>query len=452
MKNRPLFAQILLVFSLLIVIIGITLIFLIKGTLHTFFKNEIYSNIEASQQLFTYGDRSLQSTRSQKQIQNLRSVQHLFINEKGQLYQKSELPNWAVKRFYKEALLQEVNEKRYTLTVKGDVMFYIIRKVKIGEENYYHVSYMWDSYRQELVKTLLSRLMVLIILVLLCGIGIVLLFSKWLAKPIVEMKKHVQRIAKRQWDEPIMMDRKDEIGVLAASIDSMRIQLKAQDEAQQSMLQHISHDLKTPIMVIQSYTEALRDGIYPNGTFETSLDTIQKEADRLQLKIKDLLYLTKLDYMAQQNLRADSVDFRQLIEEVKMRLHTRKSEVNVTINVEEVPFYSDEEQWKVVFENLFDNALKYAKEQIDISIKSVDGDILICFANDGPPIEEALLAHLFEPFQKGKKGQYGLGLAIVKRIASLYRANVYARNTADGVAFYIRIPGKYTGNQALKKG
>lgn len=88
--------------------------------------------------------------------------------------------------------------------------------------------------------------------------------SRYLTRPLVEMETNIARLAEREWHRPFVLDRKDEIGKLARSFENMRIRLVKQDEAQQSFLQNISHELKTPVMVIRSYAQSILDGIYPN--------------------------------------------------------------------------------------------------------------------------------------------------------------------------------------------
>ena len=95
-------------------------------------------------------------------------------------------------------------------------------------------------------------------------------------------------------NEPIEVDREDEIGKLGKSIEQLRNQLIYQDEMQQSFLQNISHELKTPVMVIRSYSQAIRDGIYPKGDLDCSVKVIDEEAERLEKRIKNLLYITNL--------------------------------------------------------------------------------------------------------------------------------------------------------------
>src|SRR5699024_5659995 len=141
-----------------------------------------------------------------------------------------------------------------------------------------------------------------------------ILLSKYLSKPLVNLEEKVNKLANYEWDDPIKMDRKDEIGRLGNSIEQLRNQLIYQNEMQQSFLQKISHELKTPVMVIRSFAQAIRDGIYPKDNLDSSVKVIDEEAERLESRIKNLLFLTKLDYLNFSDISMQSFPLNSLID------------------------------------------------------------------------------------------------------------------------------------------
>ncbi len=96
-------------------------------------------------------------------------------------------------------------------------------------------------------------------------------------------------------------------------------------------------------------------------------------------------------------------------------------------------FHGEEDPWRIVVENLVDNALRYAKTYIQITLH--EGEL--CVINDGKPISEDRLEKLFKPYEKGTDGKFGLGLSIVYRVATTYGYKVDAENLKDGVCFRI---------------
>ncbi|KJJ40272.1 histidine kinase, partial [Bacillus subtilis] len=198
---------------------------------------------------------------------------------------------------------------------------------------------------------------------------------------------------------------------------------------------------KTPVMVIRGYTQSIKDGIFPKGDLENTVDVIEGEALKLEKKIKDLLYLTKLDYLAKQKVQYDMFSIAEVTEEVIERLKWARKELLWEIDVEEdILMPGDPEQWNKLLENILENQIRYADTKIEISMKQDDRNIVITIKNDGPHIEDEMLSSLYEPFNKGKKGEFGIGLSIVKRILTLHKASISIENDKTGVTYRIAVP------------
>lgn len=225
------------------------------------------------------------------------------------------------------------------------------------------------------------------------------------------------------------------------TIEEMRQKLVQKDETERTLLQNISHDLKTPVMVIRGYTQSIKDGIFPKGDLENTVDVIECEALKLEKKIKDLLYLTKLDYLAKQKVQHDMFSIVEVTEEVIERLKWARKELSWEIDVEEdILMPGDPEQWNKLLENILENQIRYAETKIEISMKQDDRNIVITIKNDGAHIEDEMLSSLYEPFNKGKKGEFGIGLSIVKRILTLHKASISIENDKTGVTYRIAVP------------
>jgi two-component system, OmpR family, sensor histidine kinase CssS len=435
MKNKPLTIQIWSVFAGIILAFSILIAIIIFIILRSFFMEETYRIIENAQiHRFTDDVFEQNPIERDQSRQSIRSVNHLVILPRVGVMNDSTLPSPILRKLYKEALSQQEVSKRYTKEIEGERVYYVIRKGTVLRREVILVSYMWDSYLNDLVRTLFRQLVLVIIVVLLVVSFPAALLAKYLARPLREMDKHVKRIAERDWHEPLVQDRGDEIGGLARSIEKMRQKLVQQDEAQKSILQHISHELKTPVMVIRSYAESIEDGVFPKGNLEGSVSVIKQEAMRLEKRIKDLLYLTKLDYYATQEPKYERFHLNDLLAEVVERMQPNRPDLEFKMELSEMVITGDEEQWKIAFENIFDNQMRYAQTRIQVKAS----DTVVRIWNDGPPIEEPLLRQVFQKFKTGQKGKFGLGLAIVQRVAELHKAKVWAENEQNGVAFYVQ--------------
>jgi len=448
MKNLPLAIQIWLVFALLIIVVTIALLLIIPFSLDRFFTSEIYANIENGQEIFQSGEiwqfpKNLPPIENDKADQNIRTVRHILFNNNQQIFPPNPLPRFILENFIKQAQSQEMDLKRYQEIIRGNRMFYVIRRISSPTGTFYLLSYMWDSYRQSLVRTLFRQLSLVMGIVFVLSWIPAIILAQYLTKPLVTLEKHVSQIAKQNWEEPVVIQREDEIGRLAKSIDVLRNRLMRQNEIQQNSLQNISHALKTPVMVIRSYAQSILDGIFPKGSLEASVLVIDQEAERLEKRNRDLLYLTKLDVLNTTNQSHDQFCLDELILEVMNRFQIRRKDVKWITDLESTNYFGDYEQWTVALENLFDNQVRYAQNTISISLKAQsNSQILIQVENDGPSIEEKTMKTLFEKFHPGMKGEFGLGLSITARIIKLHGGTISAANQERGVVFSIIIPAQ----------
>lgn len=378
-------------------------------------------------------------------FRNSRTVIHRILSstEEGQPLERGrtqrrmngwEFPQGFMDRVQQQAQQQQASVQNYTTTFGEETLFYVIRKTDVLL-NEYVFSYMWNTYLNTLVKAINQRFILLLIAVLVLCIVPSILVARYVTRPLAALAQSVLKIADRQWHDPIKVSREDEIGLLAHSIDRMRQRLKSQDEAQQRMIQHVSHELKTPVMVIQSFAQSMREGIYPHGDQASSFDVIEQESKRLQKRIHDLLYMTRLQYLANQPLQVQSFDFHEVITGVVHRFKVRRSEISWHVSLAAPPTMTgDREQWVVAIENVLDNALRYATSHIALTWE--EGGAYwrkLTIENDGPPLREELRQRLFHAFSHGPDGQFGLGLAIAQRIAESHHAVLQCESTLTGV-------------------
>ena len=140
-----------------------------------------------------------------------------------------------------------------------------------------------------------------------------------------------------------------------------------------------------------------------------------------------------------------------LIQKAILAAEVIRNDIEIITDLDEnVAFHGDEEPWRVVIENLIDNALRYAKNKIVITLK----DNLLEVYNDGENIEQERLDKLFKPYEKGNKGKFGLGLSIVKKVTETYGYSVTGENMNDGVIFRSILParkGKKKKKEAIKE-
>lgn len=324
-------------------------------------------------------------------------------------------------------------------SVKGGDAYYSLLQVS-DEAVLVSITYSnnMDKFESTLVKS------VVYITVIVVGFFFIILMM-WvitLIHPLNQMRNYIERV-KLGKDAELHVNRKDEIGELADALISMRDELKKQEKTKEEMVHNISHDLKTPIATIKSYGESIKDGIYPYDTLEKSVDVIIENADRLENKVHSLLFMNRVEYLISQDCEGISSNMKEVVEKVILNIKVIKPEIEITTDLEEIYFDGLAEPWRVVVENIIENALRYAKTKIEVHLTEEDG---LTIANDGPCMDEERIKVLFKPYEKGQGGKFGLGLSIVSKVVNANHFEVCGENTADGVIFRI------TREQPEKKG
>ena len=325
------------------------------------------------------------------------------------------------------------------------------------DSKYYYRSYRIDNnrvivsiidyaYGQNIENTLLTRVSNTTFFVVTILFILILFWTLSIITPLQQIRTYIDRVRKGE-QATLKIERKDEIGELATELVSLQDELKRQEETKEEMIHNISHDLKTPIATIKSYAESIKDGIYPYDTLEKSVDVIVDNANRLEQKVYSLLFLNRLDYMMDQAKDTDkTTNMKETIEKVLLSLKMIRPEVTIDYDLQEAIFKGDDESWRVVIENLIDNALRYAETRIDITLKPNE----LSISNDGPCISEERMQKLFKPFEKGTKGKFGLGLSICSKVAHAYGYDIGAENLEKGVVF--RISEKEKPKKEKRKG
>ena len=208
-----------------------------------------------------------------------------------------------------------------------------------------------------------------------------------------------------------------------------------------------AHELKTPLAVLRTHAEALREDIAPEKR-EAYLDTILDESDRMAALVEQLLVLSRLE--ASVPLERAPLELSDLVRQVwqPLELSAAQKEIAVDLALDEIWVQGDREQLHQAVGNLAANALRHcpAGRNIRVTLARENGWACLRVYNDGAPIAPEDLARLFEPFYRGDKsrsresGGTGLGLAIVRAAALAHGGSCRAANEGEGVAFTLWLP------------
>lgn len=325
---------------------------------------------------------------------------------------------------------QTETTKNYVSEYQGQKIYFTITYIKNMDS--YLISFAYSEYSNELLNSIRNELVYVLYGVIIVLAIIMFVWVATMIQPLRSIQRYINKIKQGEKGELDIM-RTDEIGQVSHALVEMKKELDRQEQLKEEFMHNISHDLKTPIAVIQSYALSMKDDIYPYGTKEASLDVILENTYRLENKVKSFLYLNRLDYINQEELILDDVNMNELITKVTSQLDVGHQMIEVVVNNEKLIFKGQEEHWRNVIENIIENAKRYYKEKIRITL---DEDAISIF-NDGPQIDEELIQTIFKPYTKGEKGNFGLGLSIVKKVVAMYGYKIKVENVDGGVQFVI---------------
>lgn len=329
-----------------------------------------------------------------------------------------------------------IYEKEFISSYDDMKFIFIISSVASEDSgNSYLITYMPIKEDDSLLYMVLM-VGVLFILISFLASKIV---ANYLSKPLKELEEYTVRIAHKDWKEPIPVKYEDEIGRLTSSMNIMQEELKQADEEEKLFLQSISHDLKTPVMVIMSHADAIIDGVYIESVEKTA-EIIKKEAISLQRKIQQILYLNTLEYTLKSKNEDIQINLRDLLIHIINRFEVIKSEIEWNLDIDEILIKGNKDKIQVAIENILENGMRYACEKICVSLSRNGSLAVLEIYNDGPNIDKTHMNHIFDNCYKDKTGNFGLGLAISKRIIDYYHGEITAKNREKGVSFIIRYP------------
>lgn len=309
--------------------------------------------------------------------------------------------------------------------------------------------------------------------VIVCGI-ILYFVTKRITNPILQLAEISRRMTNLDFEAKFKSRGENEIDFLGEHMNQMSeilektiselksannqlkidIEKKEQiDEMRKEFISNVSHELKTPIALIQGYAEGLQECINDDAeSREFYCDVIIDEAEKMNQMVKNLLTLNQLESGNDQVVfeRFDVVEVIQGVINATAILREQNG-ISLTFSPEK-PMYvwADEFKTEQVLTNYISNAIHYAagEKRISVTVASREEVVRIGVFNTGNPIPESEIEHIWEKFYKVDKartreyGGNGIGLSIVKAIMDSFHRECGVVNHEDGVEFWFELDGK----------
>ena len=306
---------------------------------------------------------------------------------------------------------------------------------------------------------------------ILVSIFLVIWLSNRVTKPILELADISERMKHLDFEAKYTGKDKTEIAILGNNINELSEALEETiselktannellkdierkdkvDERRREFLSNVSHELKTPIALIQGYAEGLKEGINEDAeSREFYCDVIMDEAAKMNSMVKNLLTLNQLE------AGNDVVNMERFDVTALMKNYIASSEIllrqkDISVRMEDygsIYVWGDEFRVEEVFMNYFTNAINHAQKEkiIDVKVTKAQERVRISVFNTGEPIPQESVAHLWEKFYKVDKartreyGGSGVGLSIVKAIMESMNQEYGVINYDNGVEFWFEL-------------
>lgn len=335
------------------------------------------------------------------------------------------------------------------------IIIYDDKDITLGDRTY-HLNIQYDmSYSTEKAVWLLWTVGILYLVIVYFIIRRGKVSDLKLLEPINDMSATANRLTVNNLNSQRLNveGTKNELKDLAGVINNMLDRIEISYESQKQFVSDASHELRTPISVIQGYANLLnRWGTKDEEVLLESVEAITNEAKAMQDLVEKLLFLSRHD---KKKLKLDKRKFNMSNVIEDMVKETKLVTINRTINsdiVEDVVVYGDKQALKQAIRVFIDNAVKYTKDgdTITINCENEDGDCIITVSDTGIGMTKKDIENIFERFYRSdnvrneKINGHGLGLSIAKLIILGHTGIIKARSQfTKGTTFTITLPRRY---------
>lgn len=324
-------------------------------------------------------------------------------------------------------------EGNYSYTVADNKLIYFAIPI---QDKYYQNAYVFElveniSYFYDIMDKIRYVLFIgaggFIFLITLSSLHI----SRKTTKPVKYLLGAIERFSKQQF-EHVELKRKDELGMLAAGLNQMGIQLNNYIQYQKQFVSNVSHEIKTPLAAIRGFSQYLYEGEKEDDELKKVYFHLINESERLTKLINELLMLSRFD-KATQELNSEKTDLSELTAGVAqdMKSKAEKKDITIEIDLEKTVFvHVNKILLSHAIANILDNAIKYSSEMSHIRVNTYirQNEAVIKISDQGIGIDPGDIGLVQERFYRAKNSRFasgtGLGLSICKEIVEKFNGHL----------------------------
>lgn len=342
----------------------------------------------------------------------------------------------------REAFDQIRHQKREGFSLKWRLFIVVAVGLAVGIWTGYAVAEVLRIMGVELDN--INLLIEVSLVSLIVALGFSLLTSKWIFKPIKDLRVAMERVADGDFNVRLTeTSTSKEIQEVYSGFNLMVHELGSTEMLRQDFTSNVSHEFKTPIAAIEGYSTLLQGCDELNGDQREYVDKILFNTKRLSGLVGNILLISKLE---NQSIETNRTTYR-LDEQIRESLLSLESawldkEIEFEVELESIKYIGNEGLMHHVWDNLISNAIKFSPKGglVRLSLSKVKGKIVFVIEDQGPGIPTDVQKRIFDKFYQHdssrKQEGHGLGLALVKRILDISGGKIEVDESEIGGACF----------------
>lgn len=312
------------------------------------------------------------------------------------------------------------------------------------------------------INKVLTRLRHNLIIAFFISTVIAIILSYFLSQRIIFRLHRMQRVANQisagDYNIVLPTSRKDELGALAADLNTMaaslkasEVEIQAQEERRKQFMANASHEMRTPLTTISGILEGLEYDVFPEEEKQHSYRLMKNETDRLIRLVTENLDYEKLrqNKIVLQKQQFNSIPvLKNLVEQLNKRAVAQNDSITL-VNKTDVDVFADQDRFTQIIFNLVNNAIQFTENgTITVTARRIADAAVYQVTDTGIGMTPEQVAKIWDRYYKADpsrtvKGEFGLGMAIVKQLVELHDGDIEVTSTANvGTTFIVTIPDK----------
>ncbi len=282
------------------------------------------------------------------------------------------------------------------------------------------------------------------------GTLLALIISRFITTPLKEMEKFASKITRGDYNARIKITSDDEIGHLQSTLNKMAEHLTEIENMRKSLVQNVSHDLRTPLTSLKGYIEMVMDPEFTPEQKQKAIQVIKSEVERMESMLEELSILSTID-SKKYEIHMEKVNLGEAVLPVAelMKIDAKLKKLYLHIYIQPDVFITgDEKRIKEIVINLVSNAIKFtSKGGITVSVYKNKDKAFLSVKDTGKGIKKEDLTKIFDRFFRGEKsrpkakGGLGVGLTIVKELTEAMNGKITVNSELNkGTEFKIEFP------------